>query len=142
MCVIDIDISPTACRVMAKRLRDVCALPEGECSGAPDTLNFIVAADVSRLKLPPRRTIERIDIRCYVTRQDFPAGYIRGHGQAQLSRPGTMHGKLSFFDHSTLSLPPHPAQKQPKINEKQGILTNEIAKSESEFAMSEADFAI
>jgi hypothetical protein len=53
-----------------------------------------------------------------------------------------MHGKLSFFDHSTLSLPPHPAQKQPKINEKQGILTNEIAKSESEFAMSEADFAI
>ncbi len=26
----------TACRVMAKRLRDVCALPESECSGAPD----------------------------------------------------------------------------------------------------------
>jgi hypothetical protein len=25
-----IDISPTACRVMAKRLRDVCALPESE----------------------------------------------------------------------------------------------------------------
>ncbi len=25
-----------ACRVMAKRLRDVCALPESECSGAPD----------------------------------------------------------------------------------------------------------
>jgi hypothetical protein len=27
---IGIDISPTACRVMAKRLRDVCGLPEGE----------------------------------------------------------------------------------------------------------------
>ncbi len=27
---IGIDISPTACRVMAKRLRDVCKLPEGE----------------------------------------------------------------------------------------------------------------
>ena len=27
---IGIDISPTACRVMAKRLRDVCALPESE----------------------------------------------------------------------------------------------------------------
>jgi hypothetical protein len=25
-----IDISPTACRVMAKRLRDVCGLPESE----------------------------------------------------------------------------------------------------------------
>ena len=25
-----------ACRVMAKRLRDVCALPESSCSGAPD----------------------------------------------------------------------------------------------------------
>ncbi len=25
-----IDISPTACRVMAKRRRDVCALPESE----------------------------------------------------------------------------------------------------------------
>jgi hypothetical protein len=24
------DISPTACRVMAQRLRDVCALPESE----------------------------------------------------------------------------------------------------------------
>jgi hypothetical protein len=24
-----------ACRVMAKRLRDVCALPESECSGVP-----------------------------------------------------------------------------------------------------------
>ncbi len=34
--MIGIDISPTACRVMAKRLRDVCALPESECSGAPD----------------------------------------------------------------------------------------------------------
>jgi hypothetical protein len=33
---IGIDISPTACRVMAKRLRDVCGLPESECSGAPD----------------------------------------------------------------------------------------------------------
>jgi len=33
---IGIDISPTACRVMAKRLRDGCALPESECSGAPD----------------------------------------------------------------------------------------------------------
>jgi hypothetical protein len=31
-----IDISPTACRVMAKRLRDVCGLPESECFGAPD----------------------------------------------------------------------------------------------------------
>jgi hypothetical protein len=30
------DISPIACRVMAKRLRDVCALPESSCSGAPD----------------------------------------------------------------------------------------------------------
>ncbi len=28
--VIGIDISPTACRVMAKRLRDVCGLPERE----------------------------------------------------------------------------------------------------------------
>jgi len=28
-----IDISPTACRVMAKRLRDGYALPESECSG-------------------------------------------------------------------------------------------------------------
>ena len=28
--MIGIDISPTACRVMAKRLRDVCALPESE----------------------------------------------------------------------------------------------------------------
>jgi hypothetical protein len=27
---IGIDISPTACRVMAKRLRDVCALPESK----------------------------------------------------------------------------------------------------------------
>jgi hypothetical protein len=27
---IGIRISPTACRVMAKRLRDVCALPESE----------------------------------------------------------------------------------------------------------------
>jgi hypothetical protein len=27
---IGIDISPTACRVMAKRLHDVCALPESE----------------------------------------------------------------------------------------------------------------
>jgi hypothetical protein len=27
---IGIDISPTACRVMAKRLRDVCSLPESE----------------------------------------------------------------------------------------------------------------
>jgi DNA methylase len=27
---IGIDISPTACRVMAKRLRDICRLPEGE----------------------------------------------------------------------------------------------------------------
>ena len=27
---IGIDISPTACRVMAKRLRDVCGLPESE----------------------------------------------------------------------------------------------------------------
>jgi hypothetical protein len=27
---IGMDISPTACRVMAKRLRDVCALPESE----------------------------------------------------------------------------------------------------------------
>jgi hypothetical protein len=25
-----------ASRVMAKRLRDVCALPESECTGAPD----------------------------------------------------------------------------------------------------------
>jgi hypothetical protein len=33
---IGIDISPTACRVMAKRRRDVCALPESECSGVPD----------------------------------------------------------------------------------------------------------
>ena len=33
---IGIDISPTASRVMAKRLRDVCGLPESECSGAPD----------------------------------------------------------------------------------------------------------
>jgi hypothetical protein len=31
LCVANgIDISPTACRVMAKRLRDVCALPESE----------------------------------------------------------------------------------------------------------------
>ena len=28
--IIGIDISPTACRVMAKRLRDVCGLPESE----------------------------------------------------------------------------------------------------------------
>jgi hypothetical protein len=28
--MIGIDISPTACRVMAKRLRDVCGLPESE----------------------------------------------------------------------------------------------------------------
>ena len=28
--MIGVDISPTACRVMAKRLRDVCALPESE----------------------------------------------------------------------------------------------------------------
>ena len=28
--MIGIDISPTACRVMAKRLRDVCALPESK----------------------------------------------------------------------------------------------------------------
>jgi len=34
--VIGIDISPTACRVMAKRLRHVSTLPECECSGAPD----------------------------------------------------------------------------------------------------------
>jgi hypothetical protein len=27
---IGIDISPTACRVMAKRLRDICGLPESE----------------------------------------------------------------------------------------------------------------
>jgi hypothetical protein len=27
---IGIDISPTACRVMAKRLRDVCGIPESE----------------------------------------------------------------------------------------------------------------
>ena len=27
---IGIDISPTACRVMTKRLRDVCGLPESE----------------------------------------------------------------------------------------------------------------
>ena len=27
---IGIDISPTACRVMAKRMRDVCRLPESE----------------------------------------------------------------------------------------------------------------
>ena len=27
---IGIDISPAACRVMAKRLRDVCGLPESE----------------------------------------------------------------------------------------------------------------
>ena len=36
---IGIDISPTACRVMAKRLRAVCALPESECSGAPDAVS-------------------------------------------------------------------------------------------------------
>jgi hypothetical protein len=28
--MIGIDVSPTACRVMARRLRDVCALPESE----------------------------------------------------------------------------------------------------------------
>jgi len=38
---------------MAKRLRDVCALPESECSGARGADHFVVAADVSRLKLPP-----------------------------------------------------------------------------------------
>jgi len=31
-----IAISPTACRVMAKRLRDVCGMPESECSGVLD----------------------------------------------------------------------------------------------------------
>jgi len=34
--MIGIDNSPTACRVMAKRLRDVCALPESDpfwCAG-------------------------------------------------------------------------------------------------------------
>jgi hypothetical protein len=37
-----IDISPTACRVMAKRRRDVCALPESECSGVPDAASSSV----------------------------------------------------------------------------------------------------
>jgi len=34
--VIGIDISPTACRVMAKRLRDVCTCRKANRSGAPD----------------------------------------------------------------------------------------------------------
>jgi len=38
---------------MVKRLRDVCSLPESECSGARGGHHFVVAADVSRLKLPP-----------------------------------------------------------------------------------------
>ena len=33
---IGIDISPTACRVMAKRLRDVCTCRKANRSGAPD----------------------------------------------------------------------------------------------------------
>jgi len=31
-----IDISPTACRVMAKRLRDVCTCRKANRSGKPD----------------------------------------------------------------------------------------------------------
>ncbi|MDD5140865.1 MAG: hypothetical protein PHY43_11465 [Verrucomicrobiales bacterium] len=38
--MIGIDISPTACRVMAKRRRDVCGLPERSRSGALDALQF------------------------------------------------------------------------------------------------------
>lgn len=40
---IGIDISPTACRVMAKRLRDVCAMRESEAGHrARDTRSFVV----------------------------------------------------------------------------------------------------
>jgi hypothetical protein len=34
--MIGIDISPTACRVMAKRLRDVCTCRKANRSGKPD----------------------------------------------------------------------------------------------------------
>jgi hypothetical protein len=34
--MIGIDISPTACRVMARRLRDVCTCRKANRSGAPD----------------------------------------------------------------------------------------------------------
>jgi hypothetical protein len=51
---------------MAKRLRDVCGIPESEPLWKSRTLiNFIVAADVSRLKLLTRRNNERTHVRCY-----------------------------------------------------------------------------
>jgi hypothetical protein len=38
---------------MAKRLRDVCTCRKANRSGKRTLINFIVAADVSRLKLSP-----------------------------------------------------------------------------------------
>ena len=54
---IGIDISPTACRVMAKRLRDVCGLSQGETLWKQSTRGFIVRdlpRSIEQLrKLPP-----------------------------------------------------------------------------------------
>jgi hypothetical protein len=61
-----IDISPTACRVMAKRLRDVCGLPESERSGAPDaassaaTCRSAVGAGIGNKKRSPFPKAARI----------------------------------------------------------------------------------
>ena len=56
----------TACRVMAKRLCDVCTCRKANALARRTPINFIVAADVSRLKLSLGRNNERTDVRCYI----------------------------------------------------------------------------
>ena len=54
---IGIDISPTACRVMAKRLRDVCGLPQSETLWKKSTRGFVVRdlprSEAQLRKMPP-----------------------------------------------------------------------------------------
>jgi hypothetical protein len=51
---------------MAKRLRDVCTCRKANALESRTLIDFIVAADVSRLKLLPLEwNNERTDVRCY-----------------------------------------------------------------------------
>jgi hypothetical protein len=52
---------------MAKRLRDVCTCRKANALARRTPINFIVAADVSRLKLSPGWNNERTDVGCYIS---------------------------------------------------------------------------
>jgi hypothetical protein len=63
--MIGIDISPTACRVMAKRLRDVCALPESEPlwpvrPGSYNDIRLVTLLQALVPVLPPKARTRRL----------------------------------------------------------------------------------